>query len=78
MSVLLDAGAGSIWTYHEQESGQRFSRSEGLGVASIKMFEDGLFSGDSDQPYKVDRKCLTTSLYLPVVDIIPQLLGYLG
>ena len=56
VSVLLDAGAGNIWKYHEQESGQQFARSEGLGVASIKMFEKGLFSGDSQQPYRVDRK----------------------
>jgi hypothetical protein len=56
VSVLLDAGAGSTWIYHEQESGQKFSRSEGLGVASIKMFTDGLFSGDREQPYRVDSQ----------------------
>jgi len=55
VSVLLDAGAGSKWAYQEQESGQRFSRSEGLGVASVKMFTEGLFSGHSEQPYRVDR-----------------------
>jgi hypothetical protein len=55
VSVLLDAGAGSTWTYHEQESGMKFSRSEGLAVASIKMFIEGQFSGDSDQPYRVDQ-----------------------
>jgi hypothetical protein len=31
-----------------------FSRSEGLGVASVHMFTDGLFSGDPNQPYRVD------------------------
>jgi hypothetical protein len=56
VSVLLDAGAGSAWAYQEQESGQKFSRSEGLGVASIKMFTDGLFSGYSEQPCRVDRQ----------------------
>ena len=54
VSVLLDAGAGNIWTYAEESSGQTFSRSEGLGVASIHMFTQGLFSGDRDQPYRVD------------------------
>ena len=38
----------------EESSGQRFTRSEGLGVASIAMFEAGLFSGDSNNPYQVD------------------------
>jgi hypothetical protein len=55
VSVLLDAGAGSSWEYHDQETGQKFSRSEGLGVASINMFAKGLFSGNSEQPYRVDR-----------------------
>ncbi|EPQ50303.1 DUF1688-domain-containing protein [Gloeophyllum trabeum ATCC 11539] len=54
VSVLLDAGAGNSWQYKEEDSGQSFSRSEGLGVASIHMFEQGLFSGNSDQPYRVD------------------------
>ncbi|KZT22894.1 DUF1688-domain-containing protein [Neolentinus lepideus HHB14362 ss-1] len=54
VSVLLDAGAGNAWQYREEGSGQTFSRSEGLGVASIHMFEQGLFSGTTDQPYRVD------------------------
>ena len=54
VSVLLDAGAGSKWAYYEQETGQKFGRSEGLGVASINMFVEGLFSGSPEQPYRVD------------------------
>ncbi|KZT09919.1 DUF1688-domain-containing protein [Laetiporus sulphureus 93-53] len=54
VSVLLDAGAGNTWTYHEKESDMNFMRSEGLGVASIKMFEEGFFSGDSSNPHRVD------------------------
>jgi Protein of unknown function (DUF1688). len=54
VSVLLDAGAGNAWTYREEESGMAFSRSEGLGVASINMFHNGFFSGDDEQPYRVD------------------------
>ncbi|CAM5735316.1 URC4/urg3 family protein [Mycolicibacterium aubagnense] len=34
VSVLLDAGAGAQWGYVEPTTGQRFTRSEGLGVAS--------------------------------------------
>ncbi|TCD69763.1 hypothetical protein EIP91_006299 [Steccherinum ochraceum] len=54
VSVLLDAGAGNVWTYHETTSGQKFSRSEGLGVASINMFEEGFFSSDPSNPHQVD------------------------
>ncbi|KAH9933302.1 uncharacterized protein B0H18DRAFT_1082985 [Fomitopsis serialis] len=59
VSVLLDAGAGNSWTYHEPESGLKFSRSEGLGVASINMFEEGFFSSDSQNPHKVDAEGLS-------------------
>ena len=54
VSVLLDAGAGSAWSYREESSNQSFARSEGLGVASFAMFEDGLFSGNSANPYQAD------------------------
>ncbi|MBD2385012.1 URC4/urg3 family protein [Cylindrospermum sp. FACHB-282] len=45
ISVLLDAGAGSNWRYDEQETGLTFRRSEGLAVASFRMFCQGAFSG---------------------------------
>ncbi|KAI0046326.1 DUF1688-domain-containing protein [Auriscalpium vulgare] len=54
VSVLLDAGAGDQWSFHEPETDLSFTRSEGLGVASFKMFAEGFFSGDSRQPYRVD------------------------
>ena len=54
VSVLLDAGAGPQWVYRETASGQVFSRSEGLGVASFHAFTAGLFSGDPLQPLQVD------------------------
>lgn len=54
VSVLLDAGAGNAWLYHEESTKQSFSRSEGLGVASFVMFEEGLFSGNSANPYQAD------------------------
>ncbi|KAF5323038.1 hypothetical protein D9611_009392 [Ephemerocybe angulata] len=53
-SVLLDAGAGNVWKYDEKETGQTFNRSEGLGVASFRMFEQGFFSGVEGQPHRVD------------------------
>jgi len=58
VSVLLDAGAGPDWCYHEAASGehpaQEFSRSEGLGVASFHAFSAGLFSSKPQQPLQVD------------------------
>lgn len=54
VSVLLDAGAGAQWGYTETESGQRFTRSEGLGVASFRAFAAGLFSSDPAQPLRAD------------------------
>jgi len=54
VSVLLDAGAGADWRYAESESGQGFSRSEGLGVASFHAFTGGLFSSDPARPLQVD------------------------
>lgn len=54
VSVLLDAGSGPDWSYREAVTGQTFTRSEGLGVASWHAFVDGVFSSDPDQPLRVD------------------------
>jgi hypothetical protein len=54
VSVLLDAGAGVKWTYTSKENGRRYTRSEGLAVASLEMFRSGAFSGDMGQPFQVD------------------------
>ena len=45
-SVLLDAGSGPSWKFHEAETGKVFARSEGLAVASLRMFESGAFASD--------------------------------
>ncbi len=52
-SVLLDAGAGALWSYSERETGKSFNRSEGLGVASYHMFMAGAMSGDGE-PMRAD------------------------
>jgi hypothetical protein len=57
VSVLLDAGAGNVWSYAESGTGRKFARSEGLGVASVHMFNEGVFSGHPDQPHRVDGPC---------------------
>lgn len=58
VSVLLDAGAGPGWKYVEAATGQTFTRSEGLAVASFHAFTSGLFSSDKDHPYQVDAEGL--------------------
>ncbi|RYF41456.1 MAG: DUF1688 family protein [Comamonadaceae bacterium] len=57
-SVLLDAGAGADWKYVEAASGQTFTRSEGLGVASFHAFNAGLFSSDPKRPRQADAQGL--------------------
>lgn len=54
VSVLLDAGAGSKWSYKSKESGRSYRRSEGLAVASLEMFKTGLFSSNPAAPCQVD------------------------
>lgn len=54
VSVLLDAGAGPDWSYVEPATGQTFTRSEGLAVASFHAFTSGMFSSDPNHPLRVD------------------------
>jgi hypothetical protein len=58
VSVLLDAGSGAGWSYREAETGLVLSRSEGLGVASVRAMQQGLFSADSDNPWRADAAAL--------------------
>jgi len=60
VSVLLDAGAGQEWHYEEPETGQVLARSEGLGVASLRAMQAGLFSADPDRPWRADATALAT------------------
>lgn len=59
VSVLLDAGAGTRWSYKSRESGKTYRRSEGLAVASLEMFKAGYFSGDATEPYQVNAAGLS-------------------
>ncbi|MCJ1246820.1 hypothetical protein MMC30_004029 [Trapelia coarctata] len=58
VSVLLDAGAGTRWSYKSKETGRIYRRSEGLAVASLEMFKGGLFSSDPNQQCRVDAEGL--------------------
>jgi hypothetical protein len=58
VSVLLDAGAGTDWTYRDPASGVRVGRSEGLALASLDMFAAGAFSSDPQRPLRADAVAL--------------------
>lgn len=58
VSVLLDAGAGPQWHYHDPASGEAIGRSEGLALASLDMFASGAFSSNRDRPLQADAEGL--------------------
>lgn len=57
-SVLLDAGAGGAWRYADSASGAIAARSEGLALASLRLFEWGGFSADPSDPLRTDAEAL--------------------
>ncbi len=54
VSVLLDAGAGPDWRYRDGVTGLQVARSEGLAIASLRMFEAGYFSANPIDPLRAD------------------------
>ena len=56
VSVLLDAGAGPDWRYRDAATGLPIGRSEGLALASLRMFEAGLFSANKNDPLRADAE----------------------
>ncbi|KAH8926294.1 DUF1688-domain-containing protein [Atractiella rhizophila] len=67
VSVLVDAGAGNEWRYTVGSGGAggeevRIGRSEGLALASLQMFKDGMFSSRGEQEVDSEGlKALTVS-----------------
>ncbi|KUJ09537.1 DUF1688-domain-containing protein [Mollisia scopiformis] len=59
VSVLLDAGAGDLWKFTEKSTGLEIERSEGLAVASLYAFKDGVFSKSSNEVNALGLKTLT-------------------
>lgn len=58
VSVLLDAGAGPDWVYRDAATGIELGRSEGLALASLRLFESGALSSDAANPLRVDAAAL--------------------
>ncbi|KAJ3359990.1 hypothetical protein HDU91_004752 [Kappamyces sp. JEL0680] len=67
VGVLLDAGAGSSWTYTPVGETQSYNRSEGLGIASFDLFVSGVLSSSKSNVHQCDSKGLSA--------ITPQALG---
>lgn len=59
VSVLLDAGSGPGWSYQDTRTGKTLTRSEGLAIASLRMFETGVFSSTPSAPWRVDAEALS-------------------
>lgn len=64
VSVLLDAGAGSAWRYRDAATGVEFRRSEGLAIASLRLFEGGGLSSDPARPLQADALERVTAEHL--------------
>lgn len=58
LSVFLDAGAGPSWRYKESETGIEYTRSEGLALASLSLYQKGYFSALPREPFRVDASRL--------------------
>ncbi|OJJ56070.1 hypothetical protein ASPSYDRAFT_401409 [Aspergillus sydowii CBS 593.65] len=71
VSVLLDAGAGDTWRFTEPGSGDVYTRSEGIAVASLYMFLNGDFSGDRGQ-----RADIVTGHALKNFSVVALLKGF--
>ncbi len=68
ISVLLDAGSGPDWNFVDPKSGATFGRSEGLAIASLRLFEGGVLSQNGlDDPLRVDAA--------PLINITPKILA---
>lgn len=58
VSVLLDAGSGPGWRYRDAATGIEANRSEGLALASLRLFEAGAFSDATSEPLRADGAAL--------------------
>jgi Protein of unknown function (DUF1688) len=68
ISVLLDAGAGAAWRYCDPVTGQSIGRSEGLALASLAMFRDGLFSAKAGDRLRADATRLEELTSVALID----------
>jgi hypothetical protein len=62
VSVLLDAGAGTEWSYRSAENGRVYRRSEGIAVATLDMFKAVSRSPFASRPPNHLLRALTRTL----------------
>ena len=74
-SVLLDAGAGPSWKYLDPGTERVITRSEGLAVASLRMFEAGAFSSDPADPLRADADRLVQLKHEEIADGMQSMVG---
>jgi len=67
-SVLLDAGAGMAWKYFDKQQNSYFTKSEGLALASLDMFDAGHFK-NAESLLKINAQ--TIKKYFQVSDNNP-------
>lgn len=75
ISVFLDAGAGNIWHYTETETGNQYTRSEGLALASLALYQKGIFSTSPQEPLRIDAQaliCLDEKMFREGFQISPE------
>ncbi|WP_298627304.1 URC4/urg3 family protein [uncultured Legionella sp.] len=58
ISVFMDAGAGPLWRFRDNATGEEFSRSEGLALASLALYQNGVLSNDPKMPLRIDAERL--------------------
>src|SRR5947209_3260513 len=75
VSVLLDAGAGPGWKYLDVATEQVVARSEGLAVASLRMFEAGAFSSDPADPLRANAERLMHLKHDEIADGFQSMVG---
>jgi hypothetical protein len=64
VAVLLDAGAGDVWSFTEPGTGNVYGRSEGIAVAALYMFKAGTLAGSGTSGWNeaVDGKQLNSTM----------------
>ncbi|KAL1901623.1 hypothetical protein Cpir12675_000313 [Ceratocystis pirilliformis] len=56
VSIVMDGGAGSEWSYKSLENNKIYRRSDGIAVAAFEMFKSGLFSSNPSNRCQVDKQ----------------------
>ena len=75
LSVLLDAGAGPGWRFSDPASGETFTRSEGLAVASQRLVENGALGTGGTALAALDDETLASGFQVSELNPLAGLEG---